>query len=360
MAALDWATRDSGVPADTAHSHSLHGSIRWIDVCKGIGIVLVVAGHKLKMPQPIVQFLYLFHMPLFFVLSGYLFKAQRSEWDYAYKKAIHLLVPYAVFFLSLLPRELFYVLHHHEPIGGLLLHLAWGGDRTSGDYSVFWFVPCLFLTQQLMNVLLANMRMLAVLPVMVISLSASYFLSARFPHFDLPLNAHVVLASSPLFFAGYVMRRYAVLENKWFYCLSIAGVACAVIVLWLGIDISYDMHNGVYGVPFLSFALSLCCIQAVVFASKAICMIPVAEGILASFGSLSMGIMFIHNPLFVPRLASRLIPDGGMVSFMLILCLSYGLAFCLSKNRIARALYLGSERDFRTLLNSHSASELAT
>jgi hypothetical protein len=36
---------------------------------------------------------------------------------------------------------------------------------------------------------------------------------------------------------------------------------------------------------------------------KAICREAVAESVLASLGFLSMGIMFIHNPLIVPSVA---------------------------------------------------------
>lgn len=43
-----------------------------ISIAKGIGICLMVVGHA-KMPY-IVDFIYMFHMPLFFVLSGYCFK----------------------------------------------------------------------------------------------------------------------------------------------------------------------------------------------------------------------------------------------------------------------------------------------
>lgn len=349
---------ESGCLTNSALSVPLRS--KWIDVCKGIGIVLVVAGHKLKMPQPLVQFIYLFHMPLFFVLSGYLWKAQHNAREYAYKKAIHLLVPYAAFLLSLLPRELFYAFHHHEPIGELLLRLAWGGERMSGDYSVFWFVSCLFLTQQLMNAFLANMKMVSVLSVMVIFLSSSYILSARFPRLDFPLDAQVVLAASPLFFVGHVLRRYGILETKWLHWLSFSGVACAALLFWRGIDISYDMHNGFYGVPFLSLILSLCCIHAVVVSSKVICRIPFAESVLASFGSLSMGIMFIHNPLFFPALLANLIPNGSAVGFVLMFLVAYGLAYGLSKNRITRAIYLGSEKDFRSLFSHCSAPERAS
>lgn len=45
----------------------------FIDTIKGATIILVVAGHNLRWGDPIFKFIYGFHMPLFAVVSGYLF-----------------------------------------------------------------------------------------------------------------------------------------------------------------------------------------------------------------------------------------------------------------------------------------------
>ena len=43
--------------------------ILWIDVAKGITIILVVLGHS-SLPSTISRFIWAFHMPLFFLVSG--------------------------------------------------------------------------------------------------------------------------------------------------------------------------------------------------------------------------------------------------------------------------------------------------
>lgn len=47
-----------------------------IDITKGIGILLVIVGHTGGLPADtyIHHFIYSFHMPLFFILGGFLFK----------------------------------------------------------------------------------------------------------------------------------------------------------------------------------------------------------------------------------------------------------------------------------------------
>lgn len=48
--------------------------IEWIDVAKGITIILVMIGHYVSYGSQIRNFIFAFHMPLFFILSGYTFK----------------------------------------------------------------------------------------------------------------------------------------------------------------------------------------------------------------------------------------------------------------------------------------------
>ncbi len=73
-----------------------------IDIAKGIGIVLVVWGHTMA-ACPFRQEIYLFHMPLFFILSGYCFTEKKNSLSEILKKNIRAyLIPYIVFFIILL------------------------------------------------------------------------------------------------------------------------------------------------------------------------------------------------------------------------------------------------------------------
>lgn len=70
--------------------------IDWIDNLKGVGIVLVVWAH-MNLPFAAEQFIYSFHMPLFFMVSGFLYKKKRVDVPFLKKKLIGLIVPYLVF-----------------------------------------------------------------------------------------------------------------------------------------------------------------------------------------------------------------------------------------------------------------------
>ena len=49
--------------------------IEYMNVAKAIGIILIVVGHSFaeESTSSIRSFVYLFHVPLFFILSGYFF-----------------------------------------------------------------------------------------------------------------------------------------------------------------------------------------------------------------------------------------------------------------------------------------------
>lgn len=65
-----------------------------IDVLKGYGMVLMILGHCL-LPFKLNNFIFIFHMPLFFLISGYLFK-DRNIPDLANKVLKRIILPYVV------------------------------------------------------------------------------------------------------------------------------------------------------------------------------------------------------------------------------------------------------------------------
>lgn len=46
----------------------------WADFAKGIGIILVRFGHQKIFGKKLIYLIYAFHMPLFFMISGYFYK----------------------------------------------------------------------------------------------------------------------------------------------------------------------------------------------------------------------------------------------------------------------------------------------
>lgn len=68
---------------------------QWIDNCKAIGLLLVILGHGRLFPESWQQFIYSFHMPLFFILSGLLYK-YKSPKETLVHDILRLLIPYVL------------------------------------------------------------------------------------------------------------------------------------------------------------------------------------------------------------------------------------------------------------------------
>lgn len=106
----------------------------WIDVLKGIGIILVVFGHVYS-KNPVSIWIYSFHMPLFFALSGFIFAAYSynkkvSFKDYFIKKLKSLIVPFILFRMILVLYWLAVERHFREL-----------------DLGPIWFLPVLFAAE---------------------------------------------------------------------------------------------------------------------------------------------------------------------------------------------------------------------
>ena len=114
-----------------------------LDVARGVAIVLVVFGHNraLSMAWPdLIAAIFLFHVPVFFLLSGRVLRAQHP-WGAAAMLARRLLVPFA---LAALLVGVAKCLTRGEPLGETLAGFLWATGQTL-PWSHLWFLPALFL-----------------------------------------------------------------------------------------------------------------------------------------------------------------------------------------------------------------------
>ncbi len=111
---------------------------------KGFGILLMVLGHMWFNHLNYETYIYAFHMPLFFVISGYLYKTPANLGASVKKKMRTLLVPY--FFFGLLYYAI-WMFRHYQPGGDWVTHLR-GVLLISVDdvpyESALWFLMALF------------------------------------------------------------------------------------------------------------------------------------------------------------------------------------------------------------------------
>ena len=103
---------------------------REVDVLRGILIIFVVLGHSTH--GTLHDFIFLFHMPLFFMISGLLISKERMiEKGYYIKKIKQLMIPYFAYGIF----DIFLVKHSIKQF----LRFLWGGRAIGG---VYWYATC--------------------------------------------------------------------------------------------------------------------------------------------------------------------------------------------------------------------------
>lgn len=118
--------------------------IEWIDIAKGIGMFLVIAGHtvSLRYCYP----LYAFHMPLFFFLSGLVFKDKNERFDtFAVSKARSLLKPWiTILFVSFLVCLSIPQWRSELTVAGILADFYTANTNTLQNSSL-WYLVCFYI-----------------------------------------------------------------------------------------------------------------------------------------------------------------------------------------------------------------------
>lgn len=129
--------------------------ILWIDILRGIAMFLVVYGHTSQNAE-IKKYIYAFHMPLFFIISGMtnIFEKEMTTKEFMLKKVKTLIIPY--FLLNLLMLPLTYI---NGNIGAVkkftITELTIGTfySNNLGSYdapsNATWFITTLFLVEVL-------------------------------------------------------------------------------------------------------------------------------------------------------------------------------------------------------------------
>ena len=87
-------SKDSVKKASGNVSKPAAGRLRFVDIAKGISIICIILGHLGI--HNITRVVFTFHVPIFFLITGYFVSRKEGVRDFAMKKARTLLVPYFV------------------------------------------------------------------------------------------------------------------------------------------------------------------------------------------------------------------------------------------------------------------------
>lgn len=129
--------------------------VNWVDVAKFIGIFSIYLGHFTEAAGPWYLFVFKFHVPLFFFLSGCTFKYDSAKTfkDFIVKKCLKILLPFFAFaLLSVLVKSIISGASL-STIGSYLVLIITGCIRNKFFAPGLWFLTALFIIEILFKLL---------------------------------------------------------------------------------------------------------------------------------------------------------------------------------------------------------------
>lgn len=316
----------------------------WVDAARGIGILLVVIAHVWAR-GPVRDAIYAFHMPLFFLLSGYCARP-RPVMEFARGQVRATVVPYCAFLLGIaLADQLIEHMRGHLPIfrswGQAARELLLGGSELDGPFTIFWFIPCLAAARLCQNALgrwWPDPRDPRWAAAMAVSLALGLWIGAS-TDFS-PLGLVSVPAALVLLWLGALWRSMP--NDRW---LVGGALVIGVTVLLLAHPLPLGMKLGDYGEPLLSLPLAVILSLGVAGLARSLGRRRLTGALLMFMGRRSLVIMYCHVAFI--HYAAPYLDKGALLALAVTasLLVHEGLA----RTRWGRRYFLGLAREPRKI-----------
>lgn len=319
----------------------------WADTLRGLLMLLIVMGHVA--PEGVLKhYAYAFHVPGFFLVSGYLFRFDEGAGSFLRRKARTLLLPYLAF--SLISIGAYMLLGGVAAQGlavetaprsltGHLADMLYGsGARGGMKWNLpLWFLPCLFATQTVTWLILRLARRTSLSPaaicaaLLALSLGAGAVNHHLLRITGLPLQLETALYMLPFFLGGMLLRMAGdrALDALRSAPGQLAGVACVLLGGWLAlrwnprVDYVASVYNH-YWVFLCAAALSVAGCAALAQCLRCRVLDAVSRG--------SMAVLLMHKfpVVLLQLLLSKPLSAGGWLSVVLTLAITaVSTALCL-------------------------------
>ena len=288
--------------------------IEYIDVARGIGILLVVLGHNDFGYISVFghKLIYSFHMPLFFFLSGYFINVSVSFVEFFKKRFNSLLKPYLftifiIYFTS--------ISFDNMSFGTALRRIAKSmyGAGYYIDWGQLWFLPHLFVASLYAFLFFALMKkwdnryirwtaLVVTLGISSLFLKDFYpfsptILGKQYEFFGLPFSLDLVLLSGFFFVLGSEVRQ--ALSEKTFESLPLfvsTGVVLVAMVYFF--EALNDFNTRTYDSYLINTVESIAGILFVLALSRQIELrVKPLASLFKYFGQISLFILIFHVPI---------------------------------------------------------------
>lgn len=245
------------------------GRVLWVDIAKGIGIILVVVGHLIDGYSLPGMYICSFHMPLFFFLSG-LFMRKKISYIDLIRRTKQLLIPCLFFtFIFCLVKYYFFA----DSLSFLTKTLP----------GPLWFLTTLYLADLecriLCNYLNAGYLML-------INLVLCFF--CQYYCLELPYSLTSVFIASFFYLSGYLFNIRIKIQMGW--VLLVSMICLPLLVFFFGLHTALSNN----AITFVGVFAAFFGIAQVVSISMFLCNSNLINTCLSFVGRNSLVIMVTH------------------------------------------------------------------
>lgn len=270
--------------------------IAWIDIAKGFTILTVIWGYTLAGGTLARQIICSFHMPLFFLLSGYTMKRAKSKKDLidrTKKDFMRLIVPVIII---LVIESLLNILLRHADCGNeirnMLYKLFWSSglshDEGMPSMGMPWFLVSLFLAKLILRILsLVSKKDYQLMGILLGFLGVALGVK----RYWLPFSLDVALVALMFISVGMLARKYSKTIKKYRVPIFIASTFFVYSVLrtcgW--VDFAGHMYNLTSLIEGFAASFIFCVV------CRYLSSLEVIHKVFCLIGVNTMTIFFIHS-----------------------------------------------------------------
>ena len=288
--------------------------IGYIDMAKGLAIILVIVGHSSFVPHIAKMMLYIFHIPLFFFLSGFTLNVRKYETfsGYFLNKWKNLVVPFFLLNIFVFLFQLF-VMYPDQVLSFNILHFIKQlliSDRLH-IYFQLWFLNVLFLAHVFSYFILKRGWNLGQWMIIILSLFVLVYLGQKIyeKEYYLIWNIDLVPVAMIFILLGVWTKNNLHRLEKYFsvYFLPVVGVLTVLIGIMnyrLSGNQIVDLYYQQIGNHFLFYIAAISGIWSVLIFFKTL---P-ESSIMKSIGQKTLIYYGVHSPI-VLVLVEKLIKE---------------------------------------------------
>lgn len=255
--------------------------IDWIDMAKGYGMLAVIIAHICSGPLHI--WIYTFHMPLFFFLSGYVFNNNSGFVDFLKKKAKALLLPYFSLGIPMIVFRTVLRLYQGKFSVDSTVELIKDVIIQKRQWTL-WYIACLFFLNIFFYIVTKFVKSNVLRGAIVTILACVGLLYYKVGGLPLPWNIDVCFTAIPFFFVGYIFKQFKHKTGKLISKRSINVLLFLVFGLinvvfgYLNIKTTgkgLEMFDSEYANPIFTYLSAFAGIFAVIIFSKFFTLKPI-------------------------------------------------------------------------------------